>query len=437
MKKIKIAYEWISPRGPLSNNRIPNLYDLTNGLEGTIITDNKRNNAPYLFHTFFRHYPDIFELSSVYQLKDDDLFVYDFQMHHRVSFPDFFNFGSDTGLIESSVFSDHAINLIRNKNGYILLDMAVESFVSNNFFFQMHNYFKMHNIPLHKIIYMTGCPNVEELYIDFCSQQNHGPERMKMLFWDSFEYQISQRIQNKEVYVTKRHIDIIEKSFLCLNYRYRQHRIDLTLLFLKNDLLKDSFYSIPAGNPHHPDQLFLHNVHRNFSQNIGLTEEDLLNFQTILPLKVDNLANSYDNHKIMTMDANQTLSHLYEKSLISVVTETTAYEPTIAETEKTFKPILYKQPFILVGQKGSLKNLRNKGYRTFSQWFDESYDDISDNHQRMMKIADICKQISNWDKNTKQNFIVGTKEVVEHNYQLLKNTYGKIIPKFWKKLQEG
>ena len=54
-------------------------------------------------------------------------------------------------------------------------------------------------------------------------------------------------------------------------------------------------------------------------------------------------------------------------------------------TEKTFRPIAFKQLFIIIGQKHSLKKLKEKGYKTFSPNIDESYDDIEDNDLRLTK----------------------------------------------------
>jgi hypothetical protein len=437
MAKIKIAYEWIGPTGPISNNRVPNIYDLAIGSECVRFDDSSRQlgNSAYLYSTLFRHFPDIFEISSVYELKEDDLFVYDFQLHHRNSFIDFFAYGASHGLIENSNFSGKLKHYFTHGNGYLLLDMSLESFVSNGIFFQMHNYFKAHGIPLNKVIYQTGCPNVQEIYDNYCGM-SHADDKMNVLFWDSFEYQMSQSYQARE-YKTNRNIDTIKKIFLSLNYRYRPHRNDLTLLFYKNDLLKDSYFSMPSHNPDLDSQQFLERVDQNFASYIGLNIDELNYLQhNILPLTVDALATDRNEHRKMTMDAEQSLSHLYETSMISVVTETLAYEEAIAETEKTFKPIIYKQPFILVGQAGSLKNLKNKGYKTFSKWFDESYDDIIDNRVRLIKITETCKEISLWDYNKKKAFIDETKEIVDHNYTNFKNIYGNILPDFWSRLHK-
>lgn len=62
-------------------------------------------------------------------------------------------------------------------------------------------------------------------------------------------------------------------------------------------------------------------------------------------------------------------------------------------TEKTFKPIKFGQPFIIVGPQGSLQALRDAGYHTFDQQLDNSYDLIADNTQRYFAVRRTIEQV--------------------------------------------
>ena len=53
-------------------------------------------------------------------------------------------------------------------------------------------------------------------------------------------------------------------------------------------------------------------------------------------------------------------------------------------TEKTWKPILYMQPFVIIGTPGILEYLRSLGFATFSNWIDESYDTIDNPQVRLL-----------------------------------------------------
>lgn len=78
---------------------------------------------------------------------------------------------------------------------------------------------------------------------------------------------------------------------------------------------------------------------------------------------------------------------LWQKSLWHVVNETVFYDHKLHLTEKTFKPIVTKRPFILAAAPGNLRYLRSYGFKTFGDWIDESYDDISDPVARLDCIA--------------------------------------------------
>jgi hypothetical protein len=52
-------------------------------------------------------------------------------------------------------------------------------------------------------------------------------------------------------------------------------------------------------------------------------------------------------------------------------------------SEKTLKNLYIGKPFLLMGGVESLKKLRSYGFKTFSPWIDESYDTVSNIHQRL------------------------------------------------------
>ena len=60
-----------------------------------------------------------------------------------------------------------------------------------------------------------------------------------------------------------------------------------------------------------------------------------------------------------------------------------ADEDSVFITEKTMKPIMYGHPFILMGDARSLKNLESWGFNTFSELFDQLYDNETDFDKRL------------------------------------------------------
>jgi hypothetical protein len=88
-------------------------------------------------------------------------------------------------------------------------------------------------------------------------------------------------------------------------------------------------------------------------------------------------------------------------------------------TEKTYKAILYKKPFIIISQPYILQYLRDCGYKTFASFIDESYDNILDTHERIRAIVNEIERINNLPKNDYDNLLINCQDAVEHNYELL------------------
>ena len=88
----------------------------------------------------------------------------------------------------------------------------------------------------------------------------------------------------------------------------------------------------------------------------------------------------------------------YNQSWIEVVLETVFDDTKWHLTEKALRPIAVGKPFILGATPGSLKYLHSYGFKTFSECWDESYDDIQDPVERLNAIVELMKTLSNLDK---------------------------------------
>ena len=62
-------------------------------------------------------------------------------------------------------------------------------------------------------------------------------------------------------------------------------------------------------------------------------------------------------------------------------------------TEKTYRNIKYKKPFIIMGQHHILASLHKQGYKTFHPLIDESYDTIKDTKLRSLAVLREIDQI--------------------------------------------
>jgi len=84
---------------------------------------------------------------------------------------------------------------------------------------------------------------------------------------------------------------------------------------------------------------------------------------------------TYNHAQYLLSQDRDMFTKKYNDFFAEIVCETCFTGNTFFPTEKIWRPILLKTPFLLQGPKGFLKQLRALGYETFSKWWDESYDD--------------------------------------------------------------
>jgi predicted XRE-type DNA-binding protein len=107
----------------------------------------------------------------------------------------------------------------------------------------------------------------------------------------------------------------------------------------------------------------------------------------------------------------------YESTDIEIVLETLFDDRRLHLTEKSLRPIACGQPFILAGTHGSLEYLRSYGFKTFSDIWDESYDECIDPEERLICIADLMKQITTWLPHQRESKMAQARAIAEYNRQ--------------------
>jgi hypothetical protein len=135
-----------------------------------------------------------------------------------------------------------------------------------------------------------------------------------------------------------------------------------------------------------------------------------------------------DTTDLITNRADQTNStdRYYLDSYFSIVNETTyhtssGYEGIPFLSEKIFKSIAMKHPFILVSVPHSLRYLKELGYKTFSDIIDESYDLEIDDGTRALKIIKEVERLANLNDDQLINFLIESKKICDYNYSVLKD----------------
>lgn len=138
---------------------------------------------------------------------------------------------------------------------------------------------------------------------------------------------------------------------------------------------------------------------------------------------------SFDNHENSSAWIELDETNPTNTSFLHVVTETVI--DRIHLTEKIFKPIVQKHPFVLVGGAGSLNYLKEYGFKTFNNWWSEAYDTVSNSTDRMNTIADIVNWIGTLSLSDLIDLRSEMESVLEYNYYWFYNGFGQ---KCWQEL---
>lgn len=163
----------------------------------------------------------------------------------------------------------------------------------------------------------------------------------------------------------------------------------------------------------------------------------------LCPIQYDVRGNWQDVYdKLLTPSAGHTVnfnvagnySNIYDNTYVTVTTETSEcysygnqfndilldaymseFHRELFVTEKTFRPMLYWQPQIILNSSGALQHLRDLGFETFGKYWDESYDNEPDGGKRIKMIVDLFEQINNMTTAELHSMYHDMMPILDHN----------------------
>lgn len=178
---------------------------------------------------------------------------------------------------------------------------------------------------------------------------------------------------------------------------------------------------------HHRDHTHLHFSAATDPDSLQLFELDkLLSYDTAVIESVGQLlpnlpclVNSKQGYMKTNYNYEDNLTAMYQDALIDVVSEAHVAGSTFFPTEKTFRPMWARRPFVVFGSENYLAYLRQMGFRTFGDFWDESYDGYTgrDRFRRMIELID---QLAQKSYNELESMWWDMAYSLEHNYNLLK-----------------
>lgn len=294
-------------------------------------------------------------------------------------------------------------------------------------FFNSCQYF---NIPTEFIIFISGSFNKHKEIYKLCDLFNLANPTVIECTYIADNTPIHKPINDIEF-----NLDKIDKLFSCLNGTKRAYRL-LFLCYLKEYNLLDLGYVT-----YHFKQSIKDHGGQKLLPKLGMAECDIhlrctwphsrtYEFYKLSKEEInlfEKHSNFFDNKNFNYPELElQNIWNLQmdflQKSLINVVTESAYHYPHQHSSEKFLKPITTKRPFIVVGPAGLLKELRGFGFKTFDQFWDESYDEIIDPSQRMAAIVNTINSLKSTNVKTLAKKI---QPLVEFNFHLYKNKFAE------------
>lgn len=270
-----------------------------------------------------------------------------------------------------------------NPNVFLILTDILEGYAYRRFK-KIHPFVEQNGLQ-DKVYFATCLLNAEKEYREWAESKNlpkifktfYYPEWYHRVYDNYFDYRLKKFKYDKTCY------------FCSLNNRAHPHRIAAVDKLIEYDLIKKGIVS---------------SVHHD--------------------LDVDGNGFSRPH------DYN---GAIYNHALINLTVETHYAEVWnwkhhIFLSEKTWKPIVCKQAFVIVGPRHTLKYLKSLGFLTFSCIINEQYDDLHDNFRLDAAIDALNECINKYSVDELND---ATKHIRKHNLKNFLDIREKMIKTCW------
>lgn len=292
-----------------------------------------------------------------------------------------------------------------------------------------------HSFLNNNLYYRSGAMHVPEnytMYLKHCMKFNWIP--LTVICGNSFEGGI--KISESADEATFRNFTPRRKNkiFTCYNRSPRNHRLFIIAEILRRRLDSKAYFSAHVNDFYVSDPasyISLEGLPSVFPKNGELIAASLKANWNRFPIRI-NLNDGHSPDDYMTINDNDI--NQYTESYFHVITETKFFHDhqdidkqhhqsevcldCFFVNEKTYKAIIGKVPFILVGYTGILSKLRARGYKTFSPYIDESYDLIENDEDRLVAIMEEITRLSKLSTEEWLEWQENVIPILKHNYYL-------------------
>lgn len=301
----------------------------------------------------------------------------------------------------------------------IFLDFAQENFIEKSSYLNLHACLEKSGIPPEQLVLAFNSFNAQDLYESWFEPAER---KMKVFSWPfvlnntSFYYKqaTNARIPKNEFFLSQ-HV-IRKNHFLFKIRRPRPYRQALLYQMNFDRILEKADWSWLIKAQY--DEGAVLQIRDNY--NLNFDTESVKELYNSFPHSLNDEPNgTFDT--ISSWTDNQYRS--YKNSYFYVCTETYTRGPYKSVTEKVCKPMANFLPFVFMSFPGALALLRSLGFKTFSPFIDESYDDEQIELVRLKKIYKEIYRLSQMSKEEIHEWYWSMKDILIHNHNRLLEFY--------------
>ena len=235
-------------------------------------------------------------------------------------------------------------------------------------------------------------------------------------------------------YQNEQHKDIKRPyMFSCLNGAPRDHRIKTEKFLTDNNLLKESrhtfywsnitlAYSVVTSDWRKWPRLEEHNKHRAI-QSHRIQEPEF--YKVFDDTYFDFITETLTTNERFTIELEKYVKNPPTPEYRQFFKEF----KTIFITEKLWRSIFYKRPFIVMGNHRTLDYLKGLGFKTFDCMWEEHYDDIEQEYLRENACLDLLRDVCHTytlETLHKKVYSDEVQAILQHNYDLFRSLANEI-----------
>jgi|TARA_B100000073_G_C23702369_1_gene560906 hypothetical protein len=322
--------------------------------------------------------------------------------------------------------------------------------IDNKIFYQrLHEFGKKYNVKLSNITFRGSNEKIQQSYDKWHELYSDTPDKINVESecFGLFLYRKNSGYHNHLIYTKEAPEGIRSKKYNCLNGNMLPHRLMFMLSMFKENLVDTentltSFHAFPELlNPSPTDPVLKH------QKWVDLLTNDIRN---LLPLQFDitgDWQEIYDKvfepyPAVNNLDWNKVgdFRNIYENTYFTITTEGSEcqslcdyhWEDEINDyfktfhtemfiTEKTTRPILNLHPQIIYGATGTIEHLKSLGYKTFSDYWSEDYDNVDGEH-KLESIMNVIKEMSAKSIEELHEMYWDMMPILKHNQEILLDT---------------